>query len=72
MNWYVHYTANLNLTKVSMMEGKSTVPDKRKCVEGPYSQDQALDRRCELARNFPDAYLSEKAKADEVPASKAS
>lgn len=54
--WYVHYTAKGD----------------RKCVEGPYSEDRVLDRRQELAKKFPDASVSEKATADEVPASKAS
>lgn len=52
VNWYVHYT-------VKSKEGA------HKCVEGPYSQDQVLDRRRELGKTFPDASVSEKAKADE-------
>lgn len=49
--WYVHYT-------VKSKEGA------HKCVEGPYSQDEVLERRRDLAKSSPDASVSEKAKAE--------
>lgn len=54
MKWFVHYTVH--------EWGKP-----QKCVEGPYTEDEVIERRREIAKQYPDASVSELGHAIQTP-----